>query len=371
MRAFFAAIGRIWSTDLYRWLFYALAAIALAILSVFPRPEVGRAKILPQDNSSTGLNSVLSSLTQQNGVLSAFLNNRQAIDIYLHIARSQEVRQEVAQSLKLVGSGKPYADMQTALIDLEKKTEINSLTGGLIQIEVRTHDAKEALDLTKAFTKSISERIGKLGREQLSIKQNIVNERFQAAESRVTDTEAALDAFRKRAKLSANPEAELGVAITARATVEAQLKARQVELQTVRKFAGPENYEYNALLEEIAALQGQLAKMTKPSSGAGNPNTVALTEKSTEYLELYRNYSYAQGIYEVYSRFNEQLAVESLSAETTENAQIIESPFVDPTRHFNMAAVALLLALGIMFFVTEFYGPATGLIRRQQASEEA
>lgn len=359
------AFGRL--RPLYRWVFYIIVAIILALLTLFPKPEIGRAKILPQDASSTGINSVLSSLAQQDGVFAAFLSNRQAIDLYLQIARSHEVRQEVATSLKLVGPNRRYADMTEALIDLEEKVEINSLTGGLIQIEVLTHDANEALSLTKALTRSISMRIGKLGREQLEIKEKIVSERFKAASTRVAAAEGALDVFRKRSKLSASPEAELGVAITQRATIESQLKARQVELQTVRKFAGPENYEYSALLQEVAALQRQLAGLARSSQAGGNPNTVALTEKSSEYLALFRDYTYAQGIFEVYSRFNEQVAVESLSAATVENVQIVENPLVDPIRHYNVSAFALLLALGVLVFILEFYGPATGLIRRQSA----
>ncbi len=98
-----------------------------------------------------------------------------------------------------------------------------------------------------------------------------------------------------------------------------------------------------------------------------NANTVALTETSSEYLALFRDYRYAQSLFEVYSRFAEQIAVEALSADTVESVQIVEQPHIDPARHFNVAAVALLFALGLLAFVTEFYGPATGLIRRTEA----
>ena len=44
---------------------YALAILVLALLTVFPQPDVARAKLLPQDNNSIGLGSMMNALGGQ------------------------------------------------------------------------------------------------------------------------------------------------------------------------------------------------------------------------------------------------------------------------------------------------------------------
>ncbi|MFC4291155.1 capsule biosynthesis protein [Sphingorhabdus arenilitoris] len=352
-----------------RWIVYTIAAITLAILCVFPQPYLARAKILPQDNSSTGINAVLNSLAGQDGVFATFLSNRQAIDLYLAIARSSEIQDSVIKQLKLVGPGQPYSNAYDAKQDLQDKVTINSLTGGLIQIEVLSHDRNETEKLAQIYASAISDRIRSLGREQLSIKQNIVRERFGEATKRISDAETALENFRQRNKLSSNPDAELGAALSARAGVEAQIKATQVKIQTLQQFAGPENIDLISAQEELKALQQQLAGLGKPSVSAGIPNAVALTRTSNEYLALFRDYKYAQALYDIYSRFAEQIEVEELSSTTVANVQVVEKAHLQPGRQYNLPAIVLLLTLFLFVFFVEIYGPATGLWRNTKKHE--
>jgi uncharacterized protein involved in exopolysaccharide biosynthesis len=344
-----------------RRIVYAVLTIAAIIFCVFPQPYLARAKILPQDNSSTGLNAVLNSIAGQDGVFAAFLSNRQAIDLYLVIARSTEVQNDVVKSLDLVGQGRSYLSAAEAKADIDDKIEINSLTGGLLQIEALSHDRDEAQKLATAYTTAISERIRNLGREQLLIKQQIVRDRLSEANKRVTDAELALEAFRKTAKVSANPEIELGAAISTRASIEAQIQAKRVQIQTLREFAGPENIQLLAAQRDLASLNQQLSALARPTRSSNAPNTAVLTETSNEYLALVRDYKYAQELLEIYARFAEQVAVEDLSSSTSANVQIVETAHIDPKRQYNLHAVAFLLALLLLIFVTEIYAPATGL----------
>ena len=355
-----------WQTTVRRRIAYAVLTLVLTILVFFPEPYLGRAKILPQDSSSTGLNSVLNSLAGQSGVFAAFLSNRQAINLYLQISRSQEVRLDVVKSLDLVGDDRAYDSLDDALIDLDDKIEIDALQGGLIQIEAHTYDAVEAGQLTKAYTRAISDHLEKLGREQLAIKQNIVRKRFDQASQRVAETGVKLDAFRKRVGVSISPGTELGVALASRAGIEVQLQARQVALQTARRFAGPENYQVKIIQQDIASLQAELAKIERssmPSRGGLGPSAAILTKSSAEYLDLQRDYEHAQTLFEIYFRFAEQVAVEEMTTSVGDSAQIVEAAHVESIRQYNISAFVLLLALFLLIFITEYYGPATGLLR--------
>ncbi len=349
-----------WNNPRVRRRAYALLELALAVLCVFPRPYVARAKMLPQDSSSAGLGSTMGALGGQFQGFAALLGGaRQPIDLYLAIGRSAEVTADVVKRLRLVGP-QGFANERKARRALASKVDVHSLTGGIIEIEVRTHDQMESLAITRSYAQAISQRILKLDHERIERKRRIVLGRFKQASQRVVHTEAALSAYRRRNRL-ASPEAELGSAIALRAGLEARLQARMVELQTLSRFQGPENPQLRAVQSEVASLRTQIARTAEPAMGSGGPNVAGITEVSGEYLNLYRDYRFAQALYEVYSRSSEELAVETLAGESVADVQAIEAANLDPDFKVNIPAAALLALVLALVLFTEVYAPATGI----------
>lgn len=339
---------------------YAAVVLVLLVLCVFPRPYVARAKIVPQDSNTVGLGSTMNALGGQFQGFAALLGGaRQPIDMYLAIGRSAEVTDDVIKRLKLVGP-KEYSSERKARLFLASKVDIHSLTGGIIEIEVRTHDDEKSLAIARAYSQAISQRIVALDHDRIERKRQIVLGRFRQASERVAQTEAALNAFRRRNRL-AQPEAELGSAIALRAGLEARLQARMVELQTLARFQGPENPQLKAAQSEVASLKAQIARTAEPAIGVGGPNVAGISVTSGKYLDLYRDYRFAQALYEVYSRSSEEVAVEALAGETAADVQAIEAPNLDPDYKVNIPAVALLALLLAIVLFTEIYAPATGM----------
>lgn len=343
-----------------RRLTYLVLAIVLALLCVFPRPYVARAKVIPQDSSSIGLGGMMTALGAQFQSLSSlFGGGKQPIDMYLAVGRSSEVTRDVITSLKLVGPD-GYASADKARIALGKRVDVHSLTGGIIEVEVRMHDPEMAEKLTNAYIAAISQRIAALGRDRTQRKSKIVMERFREAAARVVTNETRLNDFRRRNRLAA-PEAELGSALSIRAGLEAQFQAKQIELATREQFQGPDNAELQAVRSEVASLRAQIGRTVRPAEGAAGPNVAGLTEVSGEYLDLFRDYRFAQALYEVYARASEEVAVESLAGDTATDVQVIEAPNLDADRKFNIPAVALLALVILAVLFTEIYAPATGI----------
>lgn len=349
---------------------YALLALLLALLCVVPRPWVARAKIVPQDGNSIGLGAMTSAVGGQAQGFAALLGGAKTpIDFYLAVGRGTEVTDAVIDHLKLLGPA-GYGTIDGARLALKRKVDIHSLTGGIVEVEVRTHDRQEAEAITHAYVKAISARLTLLGQDRIRRKQEVVEQRFKSAAGRVVAAEAALNNFRRRNRL-ALPEAQLGSALSLRAGLEAKLQAKQVELRTLEQFQGPENPQLQAVRTEVASLRAQIAQTASPGAGPGGPNVAGLSEVSSEYLNLYRDYRFAQALYEVYARSTEEVAVETLAAETASDVQIVEAPRLDSDRKYNIPAVALLCLLTLLGLFTEVYAPATGLdlrLRRRRVT---
>lgn len=339
---------------------YAGLALLSAVLCVVPQPYVARSKVVPQDVNSLGLGSMTSSYAGGFSGVAALLGGaKQPVDMYLAIARSSEVSSEVIRRLKLVEKG-DYASERSARVALDKMVDIHSLTGGIIEVETRSHDAAEAEALTKAYSGAISDRIVVLGRDRTERKRRVIEQRFADASTKVAKAEAALEAFRRKNNLAA-PEAQLGTEISLRAGLQAQLQAKKVELQTLSGFLGPENPRLAAVQSEIASLQAQIGRTAQPSTDAAGPNVAGLSAVSGEYIDLYRDYRFAQALYEVYSRSSEEVAVETLAGDTATDVQVIEAARLDADRKFNIPAVAALAFLFLLAAFTEIYAPATGI----------
>lgn len=336
---------------------YAACAALLALLCLFPQPYVARTKVLPQDPSSLGLGLGGGFGGGLQGFAALLGGAKQPIDMYLAIARSAEVANAVIAARHL---DREYGGQREARVALTRKVDIHSLTGGMIEVETRLHDPRQAEELTAAYARAISERIVRLGQERTARKRGVVKQRFTEASDRVARAETALADFRRRNNLAA-PEAQLGTEISLRAGLQASLQAKRVELQTLSGFFGPENPRLAAVRTAIASLEAQIARAGTPGRNPAGPNVAALSEVSGEYLDLYRDYRFAQALYEVYARSSEEVTVESLAGETASDVQVIEAARLDADRKFNLSAVAALALLMLAALFTEIYAPATGI----------
>lgn len=349
---------------------YGVAGLILAVLTLVPQPYVARAQLVPQDGSSIGLSSLVNSLGSQYQGFAALLGGgKQPIDLYLASARSQEVTGDVIRHLGLDGA-REFGSERAARLALDRMVDIHSLTGGILEVETRGHDAVEAERLTQAYVAAITARLNALAADRVARKRALVAKRFNEAALRVAKAESDLTAFRRDRNLAA-PEVQLGAALSLRAGLQAQLQAKRVELETLQRFQGPDNPQIQAVQTQIGSIEGQIASSATPAESKAGPNVAGLSEVSGHYLDLYRDYRFAQALYEVYARASEEAEVEALATETASDAQVIEAPHLDPDRKLNMAPAALFVLIVLLAFCTEVYVPMTGARRPGQAEETA
>lgn len=344
-----------------RWLIYGIATVALAVLCVLPRPYTARAKIVPGDSGANSLISVVGALgggQAQN--LASLFGDRGATEVALQLSRSEAVANDVIDRLRLVGPTGRFADAREARLALAKDVDVHSLLGGILEIETKNHDSDYSLAVTKTYVDAIGDRLSNYGREQVARKRRIVEDRLITAQNRLARAQAALDVFKRQNQL-ADPQAQLGTQLSLRTSLEAQLQAKQVELATLQETAGPENPRLLAVQQQVATLRQQLASTAAPSISAAGPSVGELTGISLRYATLYRDYLFAQAIYDVYSRSAEEVAVQEMVSQDRSQVAVIDPPHVDSERNFNTWAVALLSLVFVIAAFVELYAPLTGL----------
>jgi len=360
------------ANDRLRRIAYLLSAIIAGILIFFPRPFVAEAKIVPQDTSATAASttSLIGALGGSAQTLNSLLIGGKATnDLYLVIGRSDSVADEVIKRTGLVGPNGKFSSVRRARLFLDRRVDVHLLLGGVMEIETKLYDPDEAKKITDAYAIAISNQLASFGRQLIESKHRIVARRFSNASARVGRAEAALAEFRRVNHL-AEPEQQLGSALSQRANLQAQLQAKQVELQTMSEFRGPESQELAALRSDIAGIRAQIDRSATPATGSAGPNVAGLSLIDLKYLSLYRDLRFQQAIYDVYERSAEQVAVEELAAESASYIQTIDPAHIVANRQYNIWAIALFAGIVLLALFTEWYAPATGLFRRAPMTVE-
>jgi capsule polysaccharide export protein KpsE/RkpR len=350
-----------------RRLVFGLLAALFALLAIWPRHYIAEAELVPQ-TSGTGLSSLLSGGATGSNILNLnnILGQGQSIEAGLAASRSHVVATDVISTLHLVGRpGFPTA--AKAEVKLRQKVNIEAVRGAIIQIKARDSSPKFALQLAAGFSAAIERRLSSLSLEQTVAKRNVAADRLKDAAVGLARAQGALAAFRDANKLAA-PEAQLGAAVSQLANLQAQLRAKQVELGELLRFATPNNLQVEAAQAAIASLKAQISQ-AQSTSGADFAGTVEGTaSKGAQYLNLYRNERFYEVISEIYTRYLEATTIDELSSSDTVSE--LEPPFVDPKLQYNIWAVGLLFLDALLAFGAEFYvlRPPLGISRTPNAN---
>lgn len=345
---------------------FAALALLLAILSIWPRPYEASALLAP-DDSAAGLTGLFSANGNVN-LVSSLLGGRGTIEADMLVGRSDAVFTAVAKKLHQQGRyrGMSVDDLNARL---RRKITVESERGSILQISIKDHDPDLARQIIDNFVVALRQRLTTLSRNQADAKRAIASQRMDEATRLYEQTHQILDDYRASHNFT-TPEVQKSVSQAGYIGLQAQLQAAETTLRYLEKTVGPDNFRLQTARDQITVLERQIANLeTKP--GAGNIQSLAkVSPEVAKYRDLLRNEGFARGRYDIYKKYLESLTVQEVAAPL--NMAVIDPPFIDPRRHFNIIPVGLLvLVLAFAVFVEIYLGPDSRLTRtdRQDAPE--
>lgn len=328
-----------------RGLFAALILIC-AIFTFFPERYRAAVTVTPTDPSSLGLGSALGQLSAVNTVF----GSQAAVEISLKIGRSVYARNVVIDRLKLM-QRLHFNDREEASRWLADAVDIRSLRGGIVQVDSVQRDPAFARELVSAVTIVTRERLAEIARRQTAYKRDVLVKLVADAGGRLDRAQNAYDTFRRTTRF-ANP----GVAIDSIGgripVLQAAIRQKDVELNAARQFATDDNIQVRQIQAEIAALRNQLAQFQALSGTSAN-SLGRVVEQSTRSERLERELYEANSLYFAYRNYLAGTAVEDLTS--TANIRILEAPYVDTERQWNLVPMVLGILIGLLAFSIEFY----------------
>jgi len=330
-----------------RRVLFGILVLVFLVLTLYPERYRAAMSMTPTDPESLGLSSALG----ESGAVNSVFGNQAAVEVVLKVGKSRITRLEVIRRLHLVDK-LHLTDERAADRWLERAVYLRSLRGGIISIESWQRDPDLAKSLVGTMADAIRDQLALVARRQTAYKRSVLTVLLKDAQSRLDDAQARYDAFRELTRY-AQPAAAIAAIGSRVALLKDLIRGKETQLYAARQFATDDNLSVKQIIAEMASLKVQL-KAAETLDKDKLDSVGDVVEKSTKIKELERVLVIAHNRHDNYERLLEGTMVERVAEKAV--VRILEPPFVDSDRQYNLLPLALAILTAMLALAIEFYG---------------
>ncbi len=260
--------------------------------------------ILPPQNGSSAAAGMLSSLGALGGLASGGLGMKSEGDMYVALFKSQTVEDAVIHQFDLQ---KEYGTklMSRTRAALEGNLKISSDTKTtLITIAATDKSPQKAAALANGYVDQYRHLSEHLAISEAAQRRLFFQQQLEDSKNRLAGAEEALVKTEQSTGL-VSLDSQARALIESAANIRAQITAKQVQIQGIQTYAGPDNAGLLEAQKELAGLKGELAKM----GGNSDPDSAdflvpkgKVPEASLEYARKLRDVKYNETIFNILAR---------------------------------------------------------------------
>ena len=349
----------------------AAALVATIVSFLLPKMYTATATILPPQQKQSILNSMMGQIGAIAGLSTSDLGLKNPADLFVAMLTSRTIEDNLINhfDLRKVYWVKRY---EAARKKLEDRSEITATKEGLISISVADRDPKRAAEIANAYVAELRGLNQNLAITEASQRRLFYEQQISAERNELSAAELALKQVQEKSGLL-QPDAQGKTMITSIADLRGQVASHEVQLQTMRSYATPNNPDLKRAETELAGLRGQLAKLEHANAAAGNGNIAIparqMPQAELEYLRRAREVKYHEALYEFLGK-----QLEAARIDEGQNAilvQVVDRAIV-PERKSGPKRMLIVLVSTITAFVLACMGVLVveALRRKQQDSSE-
>jgi len=285
---------------------FACAVIAALISLALPNIYTGTARILPPEQSASPLTAALlgniAGLSTASTAGSA-LGLKNPSDLYVGMLQSRTIADAIIQRF---GLEKLY-DKDTVVDTRKKLASVSSITAdqnGIINIEVDDQDPKRAAAMANAYVEQLDQLTQKVTVTTAGRQRVFLEKQLRQAKDQLADAEVALrDTQQKTGLISLTEQGK--ATIQSAAYLQAQIQAKQVQLDAMRTGMTEGNPDYVRAQQELATMKVELARLVKSNSVDASgviPSAGTIPERGLEYVRKFRDVQYYQTLFDLIAR---------------------------------------------------------------------
>lgn len=345
-------------------IFASIAAMLLTylVLLILPNKYTALARLLPPQQNMTMSAQLLTSLGGggplgvpsgggMSGMAAGLLGLKSPSDLYASMMAGHTISDRIIERFEL---RKLYKEkyLESARNTLAGRTNISSQKDGIITIEVTDKDAKRAAEMANAFAEELDKLLHGLAvQEAKSRLEFLEKERLQTNQN-LAKAENDLRTFSEQNNVIQIDTQTRG-ALEYIARLRAEIDAKEVQIQVMRQQATRYNYDVVRLETEAQGLKNKLktAESQYDQSCVGDTclNTSKVPTLGLEYLRLYREVKFQEGLNQLYSKLVEMARLDM--AKDFFIVQIVDRAFPPEKRSNSRLLPAVLAGIGTCFLM--------------------
>lgn len=327
------------------------AMVATILFFVIPAQYSAVTRILPPQQAQNTAAAMLGQFGALAGLAGKDMGIKNPIDMYVGILKSRSIADAIIQKFELQ---RYYREkkLSGARKDLEKRTDIEAGKDGLITIRYENKNPERAAAIANAYVEQLYDANKRLAITEAAQRRLFFEKALETEKDQLANAEVELRKTQESTGLiQLNSQSE--AIIRSVAQLQAQLAAKEVQLQSMRSFATSENPEVILLEQEISALHVQLAKVERDNKlGEGNIEipTGKIPEAGLQYVRKLREVKYHEGLFEMLAKQFEAAKIDE--GKSAPLVQVVDSAIPPDKR----AGLTLLQTIVLGFFAGVFLG---------------
>jgi tyrosine-protein kinase Etk/Wzc len=301
-----------------------LSSAAFAILTYLnlflsPNQYTSTARLLPPQQNTTLSAQLLNGIggggipgigTNQGlgGMAAGFLGLESPAELYVGIMNGNTVFDRIIERFNLKKYYKQKY-IETTRKSLARKVEITvGKKDNLISIKVTDDEPKRSAEMANAFTEELNKVLLNLSAQEARNRLAFLEKERLRVSHDLTAAENALKTFsEQKSVIQIDTQAKGALEYIAR--LRAEIDAKEVEIEVLRKQATPYNYDVVRLETEIRGLKDKLSAAEKRYDPTCLGDVCLPTSKvpaiGLEYMRLYREVKFQNALYQLYTQLAE------------------------------------------------------------------
>lgn len=283
------------------------AILAIILAFTLPKRYTATATLLPpQQNSS--MSSILASQLGNLGGMASLagggLGLKNPNEMFVAMLKSRTVEDAMVRRFGLMEQyhAKYHSQART---DFEDHTSVDGNgKDGLIHISIKDRDPQRAAELANGYIEQFRDLSEHLAITEASQRRLFFEKQLEQAKDNLADAEESMKEMEQKTgviQLDSQARAQIASA----ASLQAQIVAKEVQIQSLRTFAASENAQLLQAQQELDTLRDELTKMGGASSGTDNSLIMLkgkVPEAGLEYVRKVRDVRYYETIFDILAR---------------------------------------------------------------------
>lgn len=331
----------------------AVTFLTYLILSVSPNKYTASARLLPPQQNMTLSAKLLDSLggsalpssdsSGLGGMAASMLGLKSPGELYVGMLTSHSIFDRIIERFNLRELYE-VDYIEDAREELGKNAAITADKDGLITIEVTDEDPQRAAAMANAFVEELDKLLQQMASKEAMGRLAFLEKEMAQASHNLTKAEETLRTFSEQRSVI-QIDAQTKGMLEYIANLRAAIDAKEVELQVLRQQATPFNYQVINLETELKSLKEKLRAAETQADQTCIGEVCIATSKvpalGLEYIRLYREVKFQEGLYQLYKRM-----VEIARVDMVRDVAVIQTvaKAIPPEKNSNKRLLPTLLA---------------------------